>query len=249
MPVHLEYRQLWIDAGYKSDMASAIAVKPPKKGFRAAYHFTKTKHALSSIDHRQIKVTRISETNDPFEYLCISVGYSHIRHAMDELRKNYDSKFGVLCFSQDWQSPALWGHYAERHHGICLGFHAEREKVDDVSYEPERVVVDLKNSPFQPPNEILEKLKYTKSRHWSYEEEIRREIKLDDETIASDDKRFFKFDETLRLAEVILGCNCSLRVEDVRARVRDAKLSNVTVYKARPAWKFFAMVPKECTVP
>jgi hypothetical protein len=63
-----EFRHLWVNAGYPSDMGSACAVKPPPTEYRAAYHFAEYERAISNIEKARIKLTRISEANDPFEF-------------------------------------------------------------------------------------------------------------------------------------------------------------------------------------
>jgi hypothetical protein len=54
---HAKYRTLWIDAGYKPDMGSACAVKPPPEGWLAAYNFVSLENALDDIKNGHIKVT------------------------------------------------------------------------------------------------------------------------------------------------------------------------------------------------
>jgi hypothetical protein len=244
MTYHDEYRKLWIDAGYRPDMGSACAVKPPPKEYLAAYHFTNAEHAIDDINNLRIKLTRISEANDPFEFEGLSMKDDAVRCEIDAWKNEANKNIGLLCFSKDWRSPALWAHYSSRHTGICLGFWAKKETLRKVIYNTERTDVGYPNRP-SGLSPGMEELLYTvKAQDWSYEEELRRRVELS-ETIESGDKQYFQFDDTLKLSEVILGARCPETVDYVRSLVR----KHVAVFKARPAHGFFKMVPDEDYIP
>lgn len=248
MTYHEEYRKLWIEAGYPEDMGSAAAVKPPPKEYRAAYHFTEFEHASSDIVNAWIKVTRISEANDPFEFH----GFKATRGLLPEMRRlkeDANTKLRLLCFSQDWRSPALWAHYAKRHTGVCLGFWAIRSTLHDVTYHIDRIDAGFgANARIAVSEEMREVLFTAKAQDWRYEEEIRRCLRVE-ETFESGGNQFFRFDDSLRLSEVILGEKCTeQQLHDVRVLVQQ-KYKTVTVYKARSATGFFKMVPYERTIP
>jgi len=125
-----------------------------------------------------------------------------------------------------------------------------RSTLEEVKYESARIKISTaigKLPTADADNGILQTLRCTKARHWAYEEELRRVIKLN-EAPETGSTRFFTFDDTLRLAEVIVGENCSLDYRNVRALVNKG-YERVTVYKARSAWGYFSMVPDERTVP
>lgn len=249
---HAEYRTLWIDAGYKPDMGSACAVKPPPPGWLAAYHFVSFENALDDIENRHIKVTRISEANDPFEFAGLTgdrMGPSAANDAIKKWKYEATQKIGILCFSKDWTSPALWAHYSSRHEGICLGFWIRKEKLLHVIYDTERTAIG--HSTFREPlSDGTKKLLFTvKAQDWSYEEEVRYPLELH-ETIEQEGRRFFKFDDTLKLSDVILGERCKkTTVEDMRSLLVREKYLDVAVFQARSAFGFFKMVPDEETIP
>ena len=249
MVFHEEYRQDWIAAGYRGDEGSACAVKPPPKEYRAVYHFTEAKYAICNIKNTRIKATRISEANDPFEFEGFQVMDEQLRVAPRKLKEETDANLSVLCFSKDWRSPALWAHYADRHRGICLGFWAKRDDtLLEVNYYTERVESGLEGRPLSLSPKMSERLLTNKAQDWFYEEEIRRCVKVNEtfeETPALDPRgnRFFKFDDTLRLSEVIIGEKCTVKLDEVRALVRDNYEDDVAVYKARSAYRSFKMVP------
>jgi hypothetical protein len=248
MAYHEAYRELWIAAGYPGDMGSACAVKPPPKEYCAAYHFTETEHAIGDIENACIKVTRISEANDPFEFQGLNVNDTRIAPVIRRFKIENDEKLRILCFSKDWRSPALWAHYARNHAGICLGFWVKRETLQEVTYHANRIDAGFsKSGPIVLTPEIIEQLMTAKADDWSYEQEIRRFLTLS-ETFETQGKRFFQFDDTLRLSEVILGEKCTKKLGDVRDFV-GKKYKDVTVFGARSAFGYFKMVPDEKTVP
>ena len=243
MTYHNEYRRLWIDAGYRPDMGSACAVKPPPNDCIAAYYFTEAQYALDDIKNGHVKVTRISQANDPFEFEGLSATKPEVGREIRKWKDQADKTIGLLCFSKDWTSPALWAHYASRHTGICLGFWADKETIRTVVYDTERTDVGYPNAPPGLSLGMKDLLLTFKAYDWHYEEEIRRSVELS-KTRKSGGNYYFDFynDYALNLSEVILGARCSETVANVISVVH-SKYNNVTVYKARPAIGFFKMVP------
>lgn len=47
------------------------------------------------------------------------------RHPADRI--NGESRVGVCCFSDTWNIPVMWSHYARNHTGICLRYEFEQE--------------------------------------------------------------------------------------------------------------------------
>jgi len=75
MPIHPEYRQLWIHAGYRSDMGSAIAVRPPSSELLRVYHLTTAEFAL-----RDIEFGRLPRPRPEFRAITLD-GYSVLSRA------------------------------------------------------------------------------------------------------------------------------------------------------------------------
>jgi hypothetical protein len=68
------------------------------------------------------------------------------------------------------------------------------------------------------------------------------------ETAVEDNGLLFRrFDDKLRLREVIIGSKSDVPVEEVRAKT--ARQPDVRVYKSRLAWNHFKVVPLESSVP
>jgi hypothetical protein len=244
MPIHSQYRQEWTNLGYKPDMGSAIAVRPPPREFLRVYHLTTAEFAISNIGLGRLKVARFADLNDPFELIALDVLKPDVRHKAEEFKNKCNDELGLLCFSADWTSPALWAHYAVKHTGICLGFDLKSGFGTGVNYVSERIKL-ARNETF---DQLRDRLLYTKFSHWSYEEEIRVIIDLKKQTIEEGPLRFHPFSPDLRLAEVILGHRCTLSVAAVR-RFTQNHSAQATTFKARPAWGSYNLVPLEESVP
>ena len=107
------------------------------------YHFNSSKHALSNIKKKALKVSLIDRLNDPFECRPAGVLDHDLNEALDGVRTDIEKSIGMLCLSRDWKHPLRWGHYADSHAGICLGFEftGPKESRVAVDYEAERIVI------------------------------------------------------------------------------------------------------------
>lgn len=167
MPSHNEYRAQWVRAGYPSQMGSAEVVPPPPQKFLRVYHFTSQEYALSAIALRRLKIARFADLNDPFELLSLNLREKKTRNATRNFKDSYGEKIGLLCFSANWTNPLLWSHYAAKHTGISLGFNVMRAKLEQVSYEDDRILnrLDRNKDPTLLPEALQADLFRTKSNH------------------------------------------------------------------------------------
>jgi hypothetical protein len=86
------------------------------------YHFTSCKAALSILDSRRLRLSRIANLNDPFEFLAADLSDKANRWALKKTKNDLSKTKGVICFSENWTNPVQWAHYARSHRGVCLGF-------------------------------------------------------------------------------------------------------------------------------
>lgn len=166
---------------------------------------------------------------------------------MREWRSELNKTRGLLCFSQNWESPVIWSHYADKHRGICLGFELSDKLVEKVRYVKKRLPVPLTAAKrFAPDPAFVRALLTTKYLHWKYEDEIRVFVDLASRTT---ERGFFyyPFSSDLRLTEIILGALCELPIERVRNLVSKA-YPDAQVLKARLAFKAFHVVPRETSL-
>lgn len=137
--------------------------------------------------------------------------------------KELRNKALVSCFSERNDSILMWGHYADKHKGVCIGYKKPEQYFYDIEYSFKRVkfplyelsciiasYLILDEIPVFNCEEILKKgLKpfLTKSKEWEYEKEVRCLFSLNDK------KKFKNIDEGRYLykmpsevVEIYLGC-------------------------------------------
>jgi Protein of unknown function (DUF2971) len=206
------------------------------------YHFTSAKYAIDDIERRRLKVSRFSELNDPFELLAADLLDSRHRDAFDKFKKEVNNMAGIVCFSGAWGNPLLWGHYANKHSGIALGFDVSEELLIDVHYTSFRpkIKFDTASRKVVDGHQVLDKLIRTKFTDWKYENESRMFVKLDNSP-NENGNYFVDFSSKLTLREVILGINCNASIEGLRKLV-NSNAPKVKIMKAGMALRKFKVI-------
>ena len=174
------------------------------------YHFVSAKYGLEDLQFRRLKIARVNELNDPFEFMA-RANNSLERAALRATKEQQSEKTGLLCFSESWENSVQWSHYADRHRGICLGFDVADEQIKKVTYRKSPLRFDLYRfrSDAVYAQDFSERLVSTKFDDWRYEKEWRLYIKLDPATQV-DGRYFYNFSDGLHLAEVIVGAASSI---------------------------------------
>jgi hypothetical protein len=205
------------------------------------YYFTTARFGLEAIRDRRLKLARIHQLNDPFEFLGLVLSDRQNRKALRAWKQQVSNEYGLICVSRTWTHPLLWGHYAEKHQGLCLGFDVSR-KFTSVRYVDERLTLEYlgKQSLADLDEADMEKMLYTKFRAWEYEAEYRAFSRLEESDPVSD-LYFLPFSEDMTLAQVIVG----ERSEVTRARlskVLGPQEKTVGAFKARAGFTGFEVV-------
>lgn len=119
---------------------------------------------MENIRRRQLKIARINDLNDPFEFARISFGDKKLRDAFKKMKLEMHEQRGLLCFSTKWKNPVMWSHYADKHRGLCLGFDVADESLAPVSYSGKRLAVEVEQlkSPRDLSVDYVTKLLFTK---------------------------------------------------------------------------------------
>ncbi len=195
------------------------------------YYFTSAAHAVSNIAFRRVKVSRYEQLNDPFELLAINLGNKVTRQKFKDLKAKMDKEEGLICFCPDWKNPVTWGHYADKHRGVALGFKIPDELLNEVQYQTK--LGNALNDPDDFTLAQIRTLKVTKFKDWEYEHERRQFIDL---SLAEKEgpNYFLPFSEKLVLREVVLGSSCDLSAANVYALLQRTSLDAI-VTKARMA--------------
>jgi hypothetical protein len=209
------------------------------------FHFLDAEHGIDDIRRRRLKISLIPDLNDPFELLSIELSDKDLRQAFRLTKERISESGGILCFSRRWSNPVQWGHYADRHRGICLGFDVPDPLLQPVSYTARRLINEANqllttDCEVNESNEaIVLKLLSTKYSHWKYENEVRCFVSLQDKDPATG-LYFVDFSDDLRLVQVIVGARSAISRTEVATAV--GNLRGVRVVKARLAFKSFRVV-------
>lgn len=202
------------------------------------YHFTNADHAISNIENKRLKIARILKLNDPYDLSAIYVRNPEERKKRESWIQRIDQQYGIICFSKNYDSSPMWGHYGDNHAGICLGFDIEPANILEVSY-----IKNLIRLPKNVPQttSTLEKILKSKHDSWCYENEIRILTPLVNKTIENGN-HFEPFSDQLRLREVILGHKCNLDIDTIRSTCESIFQHRVFVKKTRLAYTAFKVI-------
>jgi hypothetical protein len=118
-----------------------------------------------------------------------------------------DQRFGVISFSERWDSVLMWTHYSDNHKGFCIGYNREKFRSSNLFGLAGPVVYTdyyPQVNPLDPDlkNELLIKT-HTKALDWKYEKEFRLTI-LWDEKNPSNEERILNVPDDF-IEEVLLG--------------------------------------------
>lgn len=205
------------------------------------YYMTSIEVALKYILLEQrMKVSRFRDLNDPFELACHDAGHRGARQRTRAFIKTADEKFGLICFSDNWKSPVMWAHYANKHDGVCLGFDVRDENLTCVQYVDSRLL-NPANAKLGNGIKFIDEMLYHKAQEWKYERELRAIVLLEGPQLPM---YHIPFGTSLQLREVIIGAKCLFSPMDLAPLILPQETS-ATIIKARPAFKAFEMVPNK----
>jgi hypothetical protein len=213
----------------------------PETKMRRVYHFVNSEYGMQNVQNRRLKISTLLGLNDPFELLSNNIQNKQVRSIFNIAKSVFDKRFGIICFSNSSKSPVQWAHYADRNKGVCLGFDVRDDLLMDIKYIAERLTEA--SFPTHPDfeEEWMRKVLSTKYSHWSYEEESRCFLRLDEK---SGDHYFKEFDGDMVLKEVQVGFNSDITRAQLAEKL-GALSESVTCFKVRPAFGTFHMVQNE----
>jgi hypothetical protein len=205
------------------------------------YRYLEARFAISSIENRELHVSRLKKLNDPFEFMP---GLRHVHptwppeivdQSLNVLVDKFDPVWGLISFSEKIHDPVVWSHYSDSHRGIALGFDYDlNDSLIRMQYPTERPTIDvhtvLQMSESEQKNMMLRILS-AKAPSWSYEQERRVVVEL-----ASCQQRnghyFQKIPEDF-LKQVVLGIRCLETEERISVALQRAGFSDVRISRAR----------------
>ena len=176
---------------------------------KRVYKFMKAQHGIGRLKNRRLKLSTIDDLNDPFDLCPLDTTNPDISNAVDEVIVNFRAKMAILCFSRNWDNLLLWSHYGDSHQGVCMGFDIPQGEPGadydtDVLYQPNLLQI---SGPDDVNLDLAARLHRTKHESWSYEQEVRMFVGLNDPPDA-DNLRWIDFGPDLILKEIIVGAQC-----------------------------------------
>lgn len=206
------------------------------------YHFIKAEYGITALRSRRLKVARIHNLNDPFEFLAPDLSSTEARRAFLKLKDLHNRHYGLLCFSRSWRNPVMWSHYAEKHQGLCLGFDIPFQEALSVEYCDERLPLEpLFSGELEDRLKAMKTMLAAKFSHWSYEQEVRLFVNLD-VSDPRDCRYYCDFTRQLELKEVVIGIESQQhRKEEIEQALLDYD-AHVDVFQAKPAFKRFEVL-------
>lgn len=208
------------------------------------YKFLSADLALRVLVEKQLKLSLISELNDIYD--CsptikapadepVHTDETWTKHVVAQNTKNY----GMLCLTNSFQSPLLWGHYSSSGTGIALGFDP-----DQFPWKNPRPILYRDSRPrFDWPSEdqisaesvktMLNESFCIKATEWAYEREVRYVLTLD--TCQHRSNMYFAPFPDKCLKEIVLGYKCTVttkQLQDILAN--DYKNCAVRIRAASP---------------
>lgn len=203
------------------------------------YRYFNLSYGLEALQTGVWKVSRLDELNDIFDcrphVINPPPGFSV--PMTDAYMKNLNEVLGLTCYSATINDPTVWGHYAEKHQGIALGFefrgHAS-EFPHEVRYSKVRPVLDLAKIGTLPEDRDPDKAKIrlidagftSKHPSWSYEREYRHFIPM--KICRMKGRHYFISAPWKQLREVVLGARCPVTEQDIDRIISDYHADQLT---------------------
>lgn len=180
------------------------------------YKFIESKWAKVALREKRLKVSLFNKLNDPFELCAINSRAPHLARFNESAKSYIGKKYGLISYSADYRSPLMWGHYAEQHRGICLGFEVDDREIHKVNYSQDRL--DFSNKTSLNRSDVIDIIT-VKFLEWKYEKEYRSLINLD--TAPHANGLFYEnFSSKLKLVEVMLGVQNQEQVDTYEKIIR-----------------------------
>jgi hypothetical protein len=195
------------------------------------YHFISSEFALRALRDRRLKIARIDELNDPFEFYAADFSDVDAKSRLEAFKKQVNEQYGVVCFCENYHDPVLWSHYADHHRGVALVFEIPDSEAIRIDYQPEsfKLGVDaaIRRGCFD--KSVVNKFISAKFPSWRYENEIRIRCALSDhfcQIDAKGKKVYFESlslesygTDSLKLKGLIRGDRCDLDAGDVASEL------------------------------
>lgn len=220
------------------------------------YRFIEYKHLEDFLATHQLKVSELSKSNDPLEFLP---AFSCSQEKELWRRNKSDSLFASICLTRMLSTGAMWGHYADGHKGVCLVFKLPLTRLlqgampSDYTVFPEaraysinqvvslvKVLYKSERPKFnRDVRRAMHKRMFswffnatmTKAPEWEYEQEYK--LILPDELCVQRDGKVYYGGLWRYFKGVVLGVQCTHSSEEVKKMFHKYSCGNIRVSRAR----------------
>jgi hypothetical protein len=208
------------------------------------YKYLPEQFAISNIINKRIKVSEFHTLNDPFELMGADLIDLRKRNAVNGMKDLLGRSSGIISFSKVHHEPLLWGHYADNHRGIAIGYDVNDDLLVPVKYRSHRfeIVYNQKSRALENGDKVVDGLISTKYINWQYEEEVRIYSDLNDRD-KDNNMCFCQTGDKIVLKEVWLGMNSILQRAKIEKILKESGYStDVILKKKKMALRKFAMI-------
>lgn len=215
------------------------------------YKYVSKDYLRESLQKKRLRISRFQELNDPFELASYDISDDQFRRAHRENVNNFVKDWGLVCLSRRWNSPVMWAHYAKNHEGACLEMEVEVDNICHVDYQEKKLFkgINLPNYKNFLTAASMRKIYGTKSKDWSYEEEVRFHVPLRNEVVIKDGENYFLKFQSIQghkflLKSVRIGYRCGVGILNLKKDLENYDPA-VKVIQTRPAFGKFEVVEQE----
>lgn len=185
------------------------------------YYFTKLQYGLASVRDKRIKISLYDSLNDPFDFLGVATDSKAQEDELQKLRDELSAKSGIICLSETWKEPLMWGHYANSHKGVCLGFEVRAGHYQKIDYRATRPKLSEfgKTSISELSEAERAQIARKKFNRWSYEREWRRIVDLGPADFV-DGNYYLPFDGSMVLKTILFGSKSGVNRDKIAGIVK-----------------------------
>ncbi len=190
-------------------------------------------------------IALVSKNNEGVKESIEIAKTKFIEEALPQIKSIRNSAL-VSCFSKKSNSILMWGHYGDKHTGVCIGFERPDNDFYDLIYSKKRTKFPLydlaciissyiltdENPDINDKNIIKKGLQsfLTKSIDWAYEKEVRClfSMKSSDQFTSIGEGKYLYIMPT-SITEIYLGCK--IDKDNKEKIIQLAKEKNIKVYQ------------------
>jgi len=190
-------------------------------------------HLEDTLIHNRLGFSKAGRLNDPFE-----IAHRLMNSVSEETHKRkreFLNNTEISCFSKTPNEPLMWSHYSDKHHGVCYVFdeyevilYGLTANFGDITYSNHipTIYYDEYQGTDTNLKRELNRVLFTKSLNWAYEQEYRI-------TLNQGVEKIFR---RKSLKGVILGFRASIeyekRILDIVEKANKDQDEKIKVYYA-----------------